>query len=146
MSTSKPTTFGNGSKRPKDGPDLTSSIMKRLGYAPITPESARATRIRKWVGRTAFLTVVLGAIIVGTKLQSQSSSARLPAGPTIPSAFHNDLIYHGATIDRAIQSIKNLSPRLNVVPAMDIPNSVPIDDQSVPIQVGCILPQQFGWA
>ena len=80
------------------------------------------------------------------QVQSQSPSARLPVGPTIPSAIYNDLLYHGATIDSAIQTIKNLSPRFDVVPVIDIPKSVPIDDQSVPIQVGCISPQQFGWA
>ncbi|MCH8823201.1 MAG: hypothetical protein IH984_06790 [Planctomycetes bacterium] len=141
MSTPKPTTHGQGA-----GPDLTSSIMKRLGYKPITPTSARTRRIRKWTSRTAFLTLVLAAIIVGSKLQSQSPGARLPVGPTIPSAINHDLTYHGATIDRAIQTIKNLSPRFDVAPVMDLPKSVPIDDQPVPVQVGCLPQQQFGWA
>lgn len=140
MSSSKPTTHGAG-----EGPDLTSSIMKRLGYKPITPITARTRRIRKWAGRTSFLTLVLAAIIVGSKLQSQSPGARLPVGPTIPSAINHDLTYHGATIDRTIQTIKNLSPRFDVVPPMDVPKPVPNNDQPVPVQVGCITPQQFGW-
>lgn len=146
MSSSKQTLFDDGSERLKHGPDLTSSIMTRLGYAPVSTKAARVIYMRKWVGRTAFLVLVLGAIIVGTKLQSQSSSARHPVGPSIPNAIQHDLTYHGETIDRAIRTIKNLSPRLDIVPAMEIPKSVPIDDQSTPIQVGCITHQQFGWA
>lgn len=142
MSSTKPTNPGDGHK----GPDLTSSIMKRLGYAPITPKAARLIRNRKWVLRTTFLTLIIAAIIVGTKLQSESPSARLPVGPTIPSAINHDLTYHGATIDRAIRSIKNLSPRFEIVPVMDVPKSVPIDDQSAPVKVGCLPHQQFGWA
>lgn len=142
MSKSKRTTPSDG----HDSPDLTESIMQRLGYKSITPSTARTRRIRKWAGRTAFLTLVLAAIIVGSKLQSQSPSARHPLGPTIPSAIEHDLIYHGATIDRAIQTIKNLSPRFDVVPTMDVPKSVPIDDQPAPVQVGCLPCQQFGWA
>lgn len=142
MSTSKRTTLGDG----HDSPDLTESIMQRLGYKPITLTTASTRRIRKWAGRTAFLSLVLAAIIVGSKLQSQSPGARLPVGPTIPSAIEHDLTYHGATIDRAIQTIKNLSPRFDIVPVMDVPKSVPIDDQPAPVQVGCLPCQQFGWA
>lgn len=150
MSTSKPTEHGCGhgdeSEHGQDNPDLTESIMQRLGYKPITPTTARTRQIRKWVGRTTFLTLLLGAIIVGSKWQSQSPSARLPIGPTIPSAINHDLTYHGATIDRAIRSIKNLSPRFDVVPTMDVPKSLPTDDQPVPIEVGCLFIQQYGWA
>ena len=142
MSKSKRTTPGDGHA----SPDLTKSIMQRLGYTQITQTTSRTRRIRKWAGRTAFLSLVLAAIIVGSKLQSQSPGARLPVGPTIPSAIEHDLTYHGATIDRAIQTIKNLSPRFDVVPVMDVPKSVPIDDQPVPVQVGCLPCQQFGWA
>ncbi len=142
MSAPKRTTVGDR----QDAPDLTESIMQRLGYVAISPTTARTRRIRKWAGRTTFLTLVLAAILVGTKLQSQSPGARNPVGPTIPSAINHDLLYHGATIDRAIQTIKNLSPRLDVVPVMDVPKSVPIDDQPAAIQVGCIALQQFGWA
>lgn len=146
MSSPKRINFGAESEGRSDGPDFTSSIMKRLGYTPVTPEVARKKYIRKWVGRTAFLTFALVAIIVGINLQSQSSSSRHPVGPSIPSAIEHDLTYHGETIDRAIRTIKNLSPRFEIVPVMDIQKSVPFDDQSAPIQVGCITHQQFGWA
>jgi hypothetical protein len=99
-------------------PDLTGPVMSRLGLSRVSPRAARRRRIGRGIARLALVAVAVGASAVCVRWYELSTRPPRPMGPTIPSAIRHDLEHHGRTIDRAIRSIRGLSPwRAAPVPA-----------------------------
>lgn len=95
---------------PIDGPDLTEPIMRRLGFRRVSSRRARSHRRRRWSARGATIVLLLAVVGIGLQLHRHSPAARMPTGPTLPSAVRHDLMRHRTTINRAIKSIRDLSP------------------------------------
>ncbi|MHC4080963.1 MAG: hypothetical protein ACYS15_09400 [Planctomycetota bacterium] len=91
-------------------PDLTGPVMSRLGLSRVSPRAARRRRISRGVARLALVAVAVGASALCVQWHQIGAKSARPAGPTIPSAIRHDLEHHGKTIDRAIRSIRGLSP------------------------------------
>jgi hypothetical protein len=91
-------------------PDMTGAVMSRLGLSPVSPRAARRRRIGRAVARLALVAVAVGASALCVQWHKIGATAPRSAGPTIPSAIKHDLEHHGQTIDRAIRSIRGLSP------------------------------------
>ncbi len=96
--------------RPIDGPDLTEPIMRRLGFHRVSSRRARSHRRRRWGARGATIVLLFAVVGIGLELHRHSPGVRTPTGPTLPSAVRHDLLRHGTTINRALKSIRDLSP------------------------------------
>jgi hypothetical protein len=96
--------------RPLPAPDLTGSVMSRLGLSRASARAARWRRIRRGVARLALVAVAVGASALCVHWHQIGSGAARSAAPTIPAAVRHDLDHHGRTIDRAIRSIQGLPP------------------------------------
>ena len=119
---------------PHRGPDLTESVMRRLGLAGVTPGKAKRRRRRRALLRAAVCVVVMGA--GGLVVMLLSSQPQLLA-PTVPSAIRHDLQQHGRTIERTVRSIRGLGLQLPevTVPALQRhsdPDSEDGDDATEP--------------
>ena len=109
--------------RPVRAPDLTDPVMNRLG---LDAAARRQTRRRRAVRVLARLGVC-GLAVAGTLLVGRLLERPTPvAVPTLPAALRHDLQHHGQTIDRAIESILELSPGLPDQPG----DAEPHDDQT----------------
>jgi len=104
-------------------PDLTGPVMSRLGLSRVSTRAARRRRIARGVARLALVAVAVGASALCVQWHELGAKAARPPGPTIPSAIQHDLEHHGQTIDRAIRSIRGLSPWR---PASSPPGPVPV--------------------
>jgi hypothetical protein len=91
-------------------PDLTGSVMSKLGLSRVSPRTARRRRMSRAVARLALVAVAVGASALCVHWHEIGVNSAPPADPTIPRAIQHDLDYHGQTIDRAIRSIRGLSP------------------------------------
>jgi hypothetical protein len=91
-------------------PDLTGPVMSRLGLSRVSSRVARRKRIRRGIARLALVAVATGASALCVQWHGIGAEAPRPLGPTIPAAIQHDLEHHGQTIDRAIRSIRDLSP------------------------------------
>ena len=120
-------TLGSELRRPLPGPDLTAAVLRRLGVAPASTPGARRRRVLRATFRGAICVVAVAMTVMVVNLQRMStetgSAGTASAAPTIPSAIRHDLAHHGTTIDRAIRSIRNLSPARVVTPAGETPPS-----------------------
>ncbi|MEE8458842.1 MAG: hypothetical protein V3S08_03160 [Phycisphaerales bacterium] len=98
-------------------PDLTESVLRRLGLAGVTPGAAKRRRRRRAFLRATLCAVVVGAGgLVVTLLSSQPQ----PLAPTVPSAIRHDLQQHGRTIDRTVRTIRGIAQQL---PTLTVPAS-----------------------
>ncbi len=104
-------------------PDLTGPVMSRLGLSRVSSGAARRRRISRGIARLALVAVAIGASALCVHWHELGAKAPRPSGPTIPSAIQHDLEHHGQTIDRAIRSIRGLSPWR---PASSPPRPVPM--------------------
>jgi hypothetical protein len=104
-------------------PDLTEPVMSRLGLSRASSRAARRRRIGRGVARLALVAVAVGASALCVQWHQLGAKPPRPTGPTIPSAIQHDLEHHGRTIDRAIRSIRGLSPWQ---PASSPPRPVPV--------------------
>jgi hypothetical protein len=104
-------------------PDLTGPVMSRLGLSRVSPRAARRRRVARAVARLALVAVAVGASALCVQWHELAGRRPRPSGPTIPSAIQHDLEHHGQTIDRAIRSIRGLSPWR---PASSPPRTVPV--------------------
>ncbi len=96
--------LGELARGPKNSEDLTAQILRRLGVA----SGARPKR-----GRWGLLLVMaLTLIAAGVLAQALLTPTRAPAGPTIPSAIRSDLERHERTIERAVRTIRQLTPAI----------------------------------
>lgn len=94
-----------------NAPDLTHSIMGRLGYMPVSPRVARRHRLRQWVGRAGVVLTAALALGIGFNFYLNSAEIRRPIGPTISDAFQHDLQRQQERIGTMIHTIQNLAPR-----------------------------------
>lgn len=101
--------------RPTDAPDMTRSIMGRLGYMRVPSAVSRRHRLRRAAGRLGLLCSALFAVGLGAKMYLESPQARRPADVTIPAAIDSDLQRQHQQFDSMIRTIRNLSP-VNSVP------------------------------
>jgi hypothetical protein len=92
------------------GPDLTRSIMGRLGYMQASPRAIRRRRYRRGVGRGLMTLAAAVLVITGVHLHEQGPDARRPSGPTIPAAIGTEIDAQQQRFRRAIQTIQNLAP------------------------------------
>ena len=72
-------------------PDLTRSIMGRLGYMKVSPAVARRRRIRQWGTRAGLALSAMIAIAIGLQVYENGPTIRKPVGPTIPSATNSTM-------------------------------------------------------
>jgi hypothetical protein len=93
-----------------DAPDLTRSIMGRLGYMPVSPTVARRHKFRAWAGRAGMLFTAAIALGIGFNFYLNSAEIRRPVGPTISDALRHDWQQQQKSIGSMIQTIQNLSP------------------------------------
>jgi hypothetical protein len=91
-------------------PDLTGPVMSRLGLSRASSRAARRRRIRRSIAQLALVMAVTGTSALCVHLHVRGVEAPGHSGPTIPSAIQHDLEHHGHTINRAIRSIRGLSP------------------------------------
>ena len=106
--------------RPITAPDLTKPILHRLGLTGSSSKDSRR-RILGGVGRAVMIGAMLLGVVVGLRLYSFSLAARVPLGPTVPSAIQHDYTRHEHTIRRAIRMIRDLSPRRPAQPPLEQP-------------------------
>jgi len=102
--------------RRTSSPDLTRTIMGRLGYMKAAPQVVRRRRIRRWVSRLALCALALIVVAGGAQVHESGPYARRPAGPTIPAAIGNDVNLHQQRIKGTIQMIRNLAPMAPTAP------------------------------
>jgi len=105
--------------RPLPSPDLTRSIMGRLGYMKVSHVIARKRRMQRWAGRVSVTLVMFMSLGLALKLYENSPEIRRPTGPTLPAAIGNDLQRQQRRLGVTIDTIRNLSPRppQSIVPA-----------------------------
>ena len=91
-------------------PDLTRTIMGRLGYMKAAPHVVRRRRIRRWINRLSLCALALIVVAGGAQVHESGPYARRPQGPTIPAAIGNDLNLHQQRIKGTIRMIRTLAP------------------------------------
>lgn len=101
---------------PVDCPDLTRSIMGRLGYMKAHPNVIRRTRILRHLKRGLLGVAMLFALGVGIFIHNHSPDARRQVGPSLTEAVNHDIQLQQQRIGSMIQTIRNLTPR-NLTPA-----------------------------
>ena len=99
-----------GLSRDVAAPDLTHSIMGRLGYMRVSPRVARRHRVRRWASRVSVLMTAAIALGIGVQFYLSSPEVRRPVGPTISDALREDLSRQQNRIGNMIQTIRQLSP------------------------------------
>jgi hypothetical protein len=124
-------------------PDLTRSIMGRLGYMPVRPTIARRRRVRRWINRAGILAVAGLSLFTGLRIYQSGPDVRRPVGPTVPDALGNDVLRQQNRIGNVIQTIQHLAPQIRMAPAAEKPPRVepaeaapPLSDQSTPEWTG----------
>jgi hypothetical protein len=96
--------------RATPSPDLTRSIMGRLGYMQAAPRAAQRRHRRRAIGRALMTMAAALLVVAGLHIHEQGPDARRPAGPTIPSAIGQEIDAQQQRLQRAIQTIQNLAP------------------------------------
>jgi hypothetical protein len=96
--------------RPIIASDMTGRIMARLGFARCSATGARRRLLRRRAVHAALGVATLVAVVLSVRLHSTTRAARVPRGPTIPSAIQYDLKRHEHAIDRAVKNIRSLLP------------------------------------
>ena len=130
--------------RPIDRPDLTEPIMRRLGFHRVSSGRARSHRRRRWGARGAAIVLLLAVVGIGVQLHRHSPPARTPTGPTLPSAVRHDLLHHRTTINRALKSIRDLSPYGGIQLPANQPQTPP-GNEPPNNAVGQSTPRPFRW-
>jgi hypothetical protein len=106
-------------------PDLTRSIMGRLGYMQASPAAGRRRRRARHLRRGAAALVVLGLVAGGAALHHFGPSARRPAELTLPAALGQDVHLHQERFSRTIETIRSFAPRVPRVVPVSNPVSGP---------------------
>lgn len=103
-------------RRPVAAPEVTGTVMARLGFARVAPEAARRLRPRRWVGRALAAIGVLVVVTLALRLHDVGPRARRPVGLTIPAAIGQDIDGYQRRFDRVLRSLRGLSPRPQIDP------------------------------
>lgn len=100
----------SGLQRPAGAPDLTRSIMGRLGYMQVSPAVARRRRLQRWLRRASLVCVAGVAGWLGVLTFLSSPESRQPADFTMPSAVNNDFQNQQHRMNSVIQLLRELPP------------------------------------
>lgn len=92
-----------------DMPDLSRSIMGRLGYMRVDPAVARRRRMIKWLNRSGVLMVAGAALAIGWRVFDASPEIRRPADTTIPQAISHDVQAQQERFGTMIRTIREIS-------------------------------------
>ena len=107
-------------------PDLTSPIMRKLGYVPADARAARRARRIRTTGRAAATLIVCATFAIGIHVMNHRPTARIPAGLSLPNALEHDLQQQGARLIEFINDVRLFSPRW---PNAPLPGAA--DDSSI---------------
>ena len=101
--------------QPAAAPDLSQTIMGRLGYQRISPQTSRRRRLIARANRAGILMVAAIAFAIGWRVFETSPQIRRPAESTIPDAINHDVQMQQQRLERAIRNIRTIStPRLRI--------------------------------
>lgn len=90
-------------------PDLTRSIMGRLGYMRVSPEVARKRFLMKWGNRAGMIAVGCVALALGWRVFESSPQVRRPNETTLPQAISHDVQQQQERIGSMLQTIRQIS-------------------------------------
>lgn len=94
----------------RDSPDLTETVLRRLGLRGLSSRDASRRRRIRALLRVAMCLAVTGA--AGVIILRTMTSPAPPSEPTISWAIRHDMERHARTIDRTVRSIRALAPTL----------------------------------
>lgn len=99
------------SRSPLDGPapDLSRSIMGRLGYMRVGAEVARRRRMRTWASRAGMFAVAGLAFAIGLRVFVDSPQVRRPSETTLPQAIRHDVEQQQERLGSMLQTIRTIS-------------------------------------
>lgn len=123
---------------PVECPDLTRSIMGRLGYMKASPNVVRRARIHRHVKRGLLGVAAFIALGVGIFIHNHGPDARRQIGPSLTEAVNHDILIQQQRIGNVIQTIRNLTPH-TLTPRPLSPASfseqkpLPAETESIPI-------------
>ena len=133
-------------------PDLTRSIMQRLGYATLSRRVARRRAFSKWLSRAGFLAVASLAFAMAWRMFENSPGVRRPAENTIPHAISRDVQRQHERLGTFIQTIRSLTPRIHpgnvepgALPAHEVGESEPDWPQELRDDVNRTSPAPVRW-
>jgi len=89
-----------------NAPDLTRSIMGRLGYMRVPAHVARRRRRMRVLRRTALVAAMAAALGVSYRLYEQSTAVRRPAELTVPGAIIHDAQQSQMRINTVLERLR----------------------------------------
>lgn len=95
---------------PPPAPDLTGPIMGRLGYMHAAPAVVKRRRRRRTIMRGVTCLMAGGVIGAALYVHAIGPDARRARGTSIPDAFWREVELRQSGFDRAIQTIRGLTP------------------------------------
>ena len=104
-------------------PDLTDQVMGRMG---LSRSASRRRRLLRNGVRLSLCVLAVGLAVIGVRIYQKTVVSPAASAITIPSAVQQDLQLHGDAIDRALRTIKNLTPQLPE-PAATSPEPEPLE-------------------
>lgn len=120
--------------RDSHGPDLTDSIMSRLGYRRVTRTRAAWMRVRSGAHRALVVFTIALTGIVGYRMYDATISAQDPAPVSVQEALHEDLEQNRQRLRGFIESIRHfeveppVSAPASPEPAPSAPGQPPSGD------------------
>lgn len=125
--------------RPIDAPDLTRSIMGRVGYSRAVDPVVRRRRRQRIFGRMVTTLAAAMAMTAGVVLYQHTTEIRRPQGPTIPAALGHDVQQHRHRVNQMIQTIRDrtehfavpVRPQQQQSPPVNVPLEEDVDRSAV---------------
>ncbi len=111
---------------PVECPDLTRSIMGRLGYMKAHPNVVRRTRILRHVKRGLLGVVALVALGVGIFIHNHGPDARRQIGPSLSEAVYHDISRQQQRIGNVLESFRNFSTASFTTEQKTLPNEMDV--------------------
>lgn len=93
----------------KAAPDMTRSIMGRLGYMRVSPAVARRKLMMQWANRAGMLAVCGVAVALGWRVFESSPQVRRANETTLPQAISHDARQQTQRIDSMLQTIRQIA-------------------------------------
>lgn len=122
----------NALDNPIDCPDMTRSIMGKLGYMKAAPRVVRRNRIRRHVKRGLVGVAAFIALGVGIFIHNNGPDARRQVGPSLSEAVNHDILMQQQRIGNVIDTFRNFTPR-NLTPATFIEQKpLPVETELTP--------------
>lgn len=96
--------------RPVPAPDMTNSIMQRLGYVRVGAREARRARLRRLARRASMIVCAAIALGIGFHMHNTSADARRPVELTIPAAIGSEWNRHERVFDAVFDGLQRFAP------------------------------------